>query len=81
MAMTITDDCIDCASCEYECPTGAVVQGNYIGTNATGSAAISNAYHGVFINGAANNTVAPLLTKSSACCPFPVRTSRSPPAD
>jgi parallel beta-helix repeat protein len=38
--------------------TGVVVQGNYIGTNATGSAAISNAYHGVFINGAANNTVA-----------------------
>ena len=28
MAMTITDECIDCASCEYECPTGAVVQGD-----------------------------------------------------
>ncbi|MCS6804450.1 MAG: right-handed parallel beta-helix repeat-containing protein [Acidobacteriota bacterium] len=37
--------------------TETVVQGNYIGTNATGSAALGNAYHGVFINGAANNKV------------------------
>ena len=27
MPMTITEACIDCASCEYECPTGAVYQG------------------------------------------------------
>lgn len=38
--------------------TETVVQGNYIGTNATGNAALGNAYHGVFINGAANNKVA-----------------------
>lgn len=27
MAMTITDLCLDCGSCEYDCPTGAVYQG------------------------------------------------------
>jgi ferredoxin len=27
MPMMITESCIDCASCEYECPTGAVRQG------------------------------------------------------
>jgi Fe-S-cluster-containing hydrogenase component 2 len=25
--MTITDLCLDCGSCEYDCPTGAVYQG------------------------------------------------------
>jgi len=28
VAMTVTDACLDCASCEYECPTGAVRQGD-----------------------------------------------------
>jgi Fe-S-cluster-containing hydrogenase component 2 len=23
MKMTVTEDCIDCASCEYACPSGA----------------------------------------------------------
>ncbi|MBI3949340.1 MAG: right-handed parallel beta-helix repeat-containing protein [Acidobacteria bacterium] len=37
--------------------TGTVVKGNYIGTNASGSAAVSNIFHGVFINNVANNTI------------------------
>src|SRR5205823_6127042 len=34
-----------------------VVQGNYIGTNLSGTAPLGNAGRGVYINGASNNTV------------------------
>jgi titin len=38
--------------------TGVVVEGNAIGTNAKGTAALGNAYSGVYINGGAeNNTI------------------------
>ena len=38
--------------------SGAVVQGNYIGTNASGTAAMGNAFYGVImLNGASNNTI------------------------
>ncbi len=37
--------------------TGNLVQGNYIGTDANGSLAISNAGDGVTVNGAAGNTI------------------------
>ena len=36
--------------------TGNLIEGNYVGTNAAGTAALANAYHGVLVN-AANNTV------------------------
>ncbi len=37
--------------------TGNVIQGNYIGTNAAGDAAIGNTYHGVYISNASSNTI------------------------
>ena len=37
--------------------TGTTVQGNYIGTNASGTAAVTNNSDGVLLNGAQNNTV------------------------
>ncbi len=30
MALSITDDCINCALCVDECPTGAISAGDYI---------------------------------------------------
>ena len=30
MALSITDDCINCGLCEPECPTGAISEGDYI---------------------------------------------------
>ena len=36
---------------------GAIVSGNYIGTNAAGDTARANSFHGVFINGATNTSV------------------------
>ena len=30
MALSITDDCINCGLCEAECPTGAISEGDYV---------------------------------------------------
>ena len=38
-------------------PAAIVVQGNLIGTNAGGTAAIPNGHDGIFINDAPNNTI------------------------
>ena len=37
--------------------TGAIIQGNLIGTTASGLAALGNAHRGIFINGAPGNTI------------------------
>ncbi|MGH9201660.1 MAG: thrombospondin type 3 repeat-containing protein, partial [Vicinamibacterales bacterium] len=37
--------------------TGNVVMGNYVGTNAAGTADLGNTVHGIFINGAPSNTI------------------------
>jgi hypothetical protein len=37
--------------------TGNLVQGNFIGTDVTGGAALPNAVHGVYVDGAAINTI------------------------
>ncbi|MFY9569866.1 MAG: HYR domain-containing protein [Blastocatellia bacterium] len=36
---------------------GNIIEGNFIGTNATGTFALGNAQDGVFINGGSNNTI------------------------
>ena len=38
-------------------PLGSTISGNYIGTNASGTAALSNGGHGILLNGASGNTV------------------------
>jgi CSLREA domain-containing protein len=37
--------------------TGNVIEGNYIGTNSIGTAALGNQGHGILVNGSSNNTV------------------------
>ena len=43
--------------------TGNVIQDNYIGLDATGSAAISNGSHGIYIHDASMNTIGGLLVR------------------
>ncbi|MGH9838271.1 MAG: hypothetical protein ACREEM_05760 [Blastocatellia bacterium] len=37
--------------------TGTIIQGNFIGVNSSGTAALPNAFDGVFVNGGSNSTI------------------------
>lgn len=51
--------------------TGNVVQRSYIGTNATGTAAVGNADAGVFVNNSPNNTIGGTTGTSPGACTGP----------
>ena len=46
--------------------TGNIVQGNYIGTDVTGTLDLGNAEHGIFINAAPSNTIGGSASRSRA---------------
>ena len=54
---TISGNGVDGVRIDAAAATGNVVQGNRIGTNTAGSAAIANGYNGVVITAANNNRI------------------------
>ena len=46
--------------------SGNLIQGNYIGTNATGTVAIRNSRHGILVEGAPTNTIGGITTTPGA---------------
>ena len=71
----ISGNTVDGVRIQSATTTTVLIQGNYIGTNATGTAAIPNGFHGVTITGSPGNFVGGLPPGPATCCPATCRTA------